>query len=117
MLYGLLLCVVCCVCACGVECVCGLLLVPSVKLSAFVCEFSVCCYLIVCFVYDVLCGVVWFVCVCLSLCVWLFVLGMKCLAAVFVSYCVTMSDDAWSVYLCFFCFVCVMCCWRLFNRA
>ena len=48
----------------------------------------------VCFVYDVSCGVVWCFCFCLSLCVWLLVIEIKCLAAVFVSYCVMMCDVA-----------------------
>ena len=42
---------------------------------------------------------------CLSLCAWLFAFDVKCLAAVFVSYCVMMCGVVWSVYLCF-CFVC-----------
>ena len=58
-----------------------------------------------CSVYDVPCGVVSCVCFCLSLCVWLFVFEMKCLANVFVSYCVVMCDGGWSVYVCC-CFVC-----------
>ena len=51
------LCVLFAVFVCGVECVCGLLLVPYVKLSVFFCPFLrvVMC---VCFVYDVSCGVV-----------------------------------------------------------
>ena len=53
------MCVVCCVCACGVECVCGLLLVPSVKLSFVSLRARFCA-----FVFD-----------------------MKCLAAAFVNYC------------------------------
>ena len=44
------------------------------------------------FVYDVPCGVVWFVCDCLSLCVWLYVFDMKCLAAAFVNYCGIICD-------------------------
>ena len=52
-----------------------------------------------CFVYDVPGGVVWFVCFCLSLCVWLLVFEMKCLAAAFVNYCVMICDVVWSVYL------------------
>ena len=55
-----------------------------------------------CFVYDVPGGVVWFVCFCLSLCVWLLVFEMKCVAAVFVSYSVMMCDVGWSVCLCVF---------------
>ena len=50
---------------CGVECVCGLLLAPYVELCVFARVF-VSCYVIVCFVYDVSCDVVWFACfVCL----------------------------------------------------
>ena len=95
MLYGLFLFVpvVCCVCACGAECVNGLFLVPSVKLAVF-CA-SVCWCVCAWFVYDVPCGVVWFVCCCLSLCVWMFVWGMKCLAAVFVCSCVMMCGVVW----------------------
>ena len=63
-----------------------------------------CRYVSVCSVYDVSCGVVSFVCFCLSLCVWMLVFEMKCLANVFVSYCVVMCDGGWSVYVC--CFVC-----------
>ena len=72
-------CMVCCffvlfaVFVCGVECVCGLLLVPYVKLSVF-CAFLWAVMCLCVFVYDVSCGVVQFVCFCLSLCVWLFAL-------------------------------------------
>ena len=65
----------------------------------------VCWYVFVCCVYDVSCGVVWCVRFCLSLCVWLLVFEIECLAAVFVSYCVMMCDVAWSVCLC--CLYCV----------
>ena len=68
------------------------------------------------FVSDVPCGVVWFVCCCVSLCVWLLVFEMKCLAAVFASYCAMMCDAVWSVCV-FVSDLCVIC-WRLlFNRA
>ena len=70
----------------------------------------VCCYVFACFVYDASCGVVWFGCFCLSLCVWLFVYEIKCVAVVFASCCVMMCDVIWSVYLCFV--LCVICCWR-----
>ena len=83
---------------------CGLLLAHYVELCVCLRGF-VCWYVFVCFVYDASCGVVWFACVCLSLCAWLLVLETECLAAVSVSYCVVMCDVAWSVYL-FFCFVC-----------
>ena len=62
----------------------------------------VCVYVFVCFVYDVSCGVVWFVCFCLSLCIWLFGFDMKCLAAGLLNYCAMMCDVVWSVSL-FFC--------------
>ena len=55
-----LLCVVCNVCACGVECVCSLLMAP------FALRVSVCCYVFVWFVYNVSCGIVWFVCLLLT---------------------------------------------------
>ena len=51
-----MLCVVCCVCACGVGCVGGLFLVPSVRLSVFACFLRRGVF--VCSVYDVSCGVV-----------------------------------------------------------
>ena len=54
-----------------------------------------------CSAYDVSCGVVKCVCICLS-CVWLVVFEMRCLAAVSVSYYVVMCDVVWSVYFCFF---------------
>ena len=68
-------------------------------------------YVFVCSGDDVSCGVVSYVCCCLSLCVWLFVFELKCVAAVFVSYCVVMCGVVWSVYL-FFVW-CVICCWRV----
>ena len=61
---------VCCDRVFGVECVCGLLLVPYVKFFFFCARF--CKLVCVCFVYDVSCGVVCVVCVCLSLCMLLF---------------------------------------------
>ena len=68
------------------------------EVVCFLLRVFVCRHVVVCFVYDVPWGVVWFVCVCLSLCVWLFVFEMKCLAAVFVNYCVAMRGVVWSVY-------------------
>ena len=73
---------------CGVECVRGLLLAPSVKLSFFFFFFFffvrvvVSRNVFVCFVYDVSGGVVSRVRVCLLLCVWLFVFEIKCVADV-----------------------------------
>ena len=91
--------------------VCGLLLVPSVKLSAFFARICVSlCRCLFCLRCTVGCCMV---CLrVLSLCVWLFVFGMKCLAAVLVSCCVMMCDVVWSVYVWFF-VLCVMCCWRV----
>ena len=97
------------VCLCGVGCVwfvSGLYCEVVCMLRVFV-PVVTC----VCFVYVVPCGVVSCVCLCLSLCVWLFAVDMKCLAAVFVSFCAMMCDGVWPVCLCLF-VLCVICCWR-----
>ena len=99
---------VCCDCVCGVECVCSLPLAPYVKLLFFVlfpfffffcarfCMLVCVCVCLFMMHRVVLSGLFVF---CLSLCIWLFVFDIKCLAAVLLNYCAMMCDVVWSVNL------------------